>query len=159
MSVRELLVETLAYMPPHRVLDEVSAEAAARRIHGLPHTIVEIVAHLRFWQAWFLDRCEGQAVSMVAHAADGWPPASAADWPALHEAFLRDLERAAALTGDTEALDRPLAPAIEFPPMAGYTRRDALTHLAMHNAHHLGQVVLLRQLAGAWPPPDGSWTW
>ena len=37
------------------------------------------------------------------------------------------------------------------------TKRDVL--VATHNAHHLGQVILLRQLLGAWPPPAGSWTW
>jgi hypothetical protein len=50
-------------------------------------------------------------------------------------------------------------PPIEFPPMADYTIEDALTHLAQHNAHHLGQIVTLRQAIGAWPPPEGSFTW
>jgi uncharacterized damage-inducible protein DinB len=31
--------------------------------------------------------------------------------------------------------------------------------MAAHNSHHLGQVVLLRQILGAWPPPSGSYTW
>jgi hypothetical protein len=39
------------------------------------------------------------------------------------------------------------------------TRFLALVHVANHNAHHLGQIVLLRQLMGRWPPPSGSWTW
>ena len=47
----------------------------------------------------------------------------------------------------------------EFAPLSHFTIRDALTHVAEHNAHHMGQVVLLRQLIGKWPPPDGSWTW
>jgi len=37
--------------------------------------------------------------------------------------------------------------------------QDWFLHVATHNAHHLGQVILLRQLTGAWPPPAGSWTW
>jgi uncharacterized damage-inducible protein DinB len=52
-----------------------------------------------------------------------------------------------------------VTPPIEFPPLTHYTIADALTHVATHNAHHLGQVILLRQLAGTWPPPAGSWTW
>ena len=43
--------------------------------------------------------------------------------------------------------------------MANYTVQQALAHIAVHNAHHLGQVVTLRQLMGQWPPPAGSWTW
>jgi hypothetical protein len=31
--------------------------------------------------------------------------------------------------------------------------------MATHTAHHLGQIIVLRQLLGAWPPPAGSWTW
>jgi hypothetical protein len=31
--------------------------------------------------------------------------------------------------------------------------------MAAHNPHDLGQVVLLRQMLGAWPPPSGSYTW
>ncbi len=58
-----------------------------------------------------------------------------------------------------EAAAAPVSPAIEFPPLAHYTIGDALVHVATHNSHHLGQVVLLRQLHGAWPPPAGSWTW
>jgi uncharacterized damage-inducible protein DinB len=52
-----------------------------------------------------------------------------------------------------------VTPAIEFPPLAHHTVREALVHVAMHNAHHLGQVITLRQLLGAWPPPAGSYTW
>jgi uncharacterized damage-inducible protein DinB len=58
--------------------------------------------------------------------------------------------------GDVE---RPLTPAIDFPPLANYTVRDAVTHVAQHNAHHLGQVIVLRQMMECWPPPSGSWTW
>ena len=50
-------------------------------------------------------------------------------------------------------------PPIEHPPLAGYTVRDAIEHMAAHNSHHLGQVVLLRQMLGACPPPSGSYTW
>ena len=50
-------------------------------------------------------------------------------------------------------------PPIQFPPIAHFTRRDALVHIANHNAHHLGQVIVLRQMMGQWPPPSGGWTW
>lgn len=52
-----------------------------------------------------------------------------------------------------------LTPAIEFPMLAEYSYRDVRAHVAQHNAHHLGQVVVLRQLLGVWPPPSGSCTW
>jgi uncharacterized damage-inducible protein DinB len=118
------------------------------------------VAHLDFWQSWFLARCDGQDSPMVSAAADGWPaPNDAAGWPALRDRFEAGLRRAAAIGDDGERLAKPLSPSIEFPPLANYTVRDALAHVAQHNAHHLGQVVVIRQLLGAWPPPAGSWTW
>lgn len=154
MNREELLLSPFAYMPPPRLLDGLSADDAARRIPGVTHSIAEIVAHLVFWQTWFLERCSGVAVPMAAHAAQGWPEAGAADWESLRGEFVAGLRRALELPDDGR-----LNPPIEFPPIADYTIADALTHLAQHNAHHLGQIVILRQAIGAWPPPDGSFTW
>jgi len=154
MNREELLVHPMAYMQPARVLDGLSAEDAARRIPGLPHSVVEIAAHMVFWQAWFLDRCAGHGTAVPAHAAEGWPAVTAADWPQVRQQFLSDLQRA--LEFDKEG---HLDPPIEFPPMNTYSIADAMTHMALHNAHHLGQIVTLRQALGAWPPPAGSYTW
>jgi uncharacterized damage-inducible protein DinB len=40
-----------------------------------------------------------------------------------------------------------------------YTVGEALVHVSTHNSYHLGQVIVLRQMLGAWPPPAGSYTW
>lgn len=154
MDRKELLLSPLAYMPPPRVLDGLDPGESARAVPGAPHSIVEILAHLVFWQSWFIDRCAGDAKPMVTRASEGWPAAGAEDWLALRAKFLADLQRAAEWPGDG-----PVTPAIKVPGMTRYTISDALTHLAVHNAHHLGQVVTMRQVLGAWPPPDGSWTW
>lgn len=154
MDRRELLLSPLAYMPPPRLLAGLEPGDAARVAPGAPHSIVRVVAHLVFWQSWFLDRCSGVARPMVAKASEGWPPADADDWETLRAQFLDGLQLAVDWPGDG-----PITPAIELPAMAHYTITDALTHVAVHNAHHLGQVVTMRQMLGAWPPPDGSWTW
>lgn len=154
MHREELLRTPLAFMAPAQVLDGLSADDAAKRIPGVTHSIVEILAHIAFWQGWFLQRCAGIAAPMAAHAADGWPPATAADWERLRTQFLSDLERAVHLPGDG-----PVTPSIEFPPVANYTVADVIVHIGQHNAHHLGQIVTLRQALGLWPPPQGSYTW
>ena len=118
-----------------------------------------LVAHMDFWQQWFLRRCRGVAVPMAGRAADGWPEVTAAGWGALLARFEDGLRETAALGDDAEALRRPITPAIEMPAMAHYTRHDALVHIAQHNSHHLGQVVSARQFLGLWPPRAGSWTW
>ena len=156
MNAQELLIDTFVHIPPHRALEQLTAADAERRLAGASHSIAEIVAHMAFWQEWFCRRCDGVADPMAAQAALGWPAVSAGSWPDLHARFVAGLERAARL-GDRG--EQVINPAIEFPPLARYTVRDALVHIAQHNSHHLGQVILLRQLMGRWPPPGGSWTW
>ncbi|MGJ5816733.1 DinB family protein [Paludibaculum fermentans] len=150
----ELLASPLAFMPPARLLDGLTPEEAARPITGVKHSIVEILAHMVYWQAWFLSRCTGVAAPMAEHAAEGWPAAAAGDWAPLREQLLEGLQRALELP-ENGRVDPP----IEFPPLAEYTIGDAITHIAQHNAHHLGQIVILRQMLNLWPPPDGSYTW
>jgi uncharacterized damage-inducible protein DinB len=159
MNPRELLVDTFAYMPPARVLERLASDEAERRAPGANHSIAELVAHLAFWQDWFLRRCEGRAEPMVKTAAQGWPDVARGTWPELERRFLSGLDRAVALGEAPGRASSRIEPAIEFPPLAQYTVGDVLVHLAGHNGHHLGQVIALRQVMGLWPPPSGSWTW
>ena len=138
-------------------MDGLSADDAARRVVGATHTIAEIVAHLSFWQDWFYARCTGDPQPMVTSAATGWPAVGDDQWPTVQSHFIGRLHQLAALAdGD---ISRRVVPPIEFPPLASYTIADSVIHVATHNAHHLGQVIVLRQMLGAWPPPAGSWTW
>ena len=157
MNAQEFLISPIGYLAPEKLLDGLSASDAEHRVSGGVHSVAEIVAHLNFWQDWFHARCTRQRAPMVSSAADGWPAVAPGSWPELRSRFLGRLQQLAALAdGD---VSKPVTPAIEFPPLAHYTIDDALIHVATHNAHHLGQVILLRQLAGTWPPPAGSWTW
>jgi len=159
MHPRSLLRGAHAYLAPAAALDGLSAIHAAHRPEGAPHSIAEIVAHMAFWQEWFLDRCDGKAVPSPASAALGWPKVDDGDWDTVRERFESGFTRALTLADDSARLARPIVPAIEVDFLASYTAGDALTHLALHNAHHLGQVITLRQQLGSWPPPGGSWTW
>jgi uncharacterized damage-inducible protein DinB len=148
-----------AHLAAPAALAGLAPALADQQPPGTPHSIAEIVAHMTFWQAWFLDRCDGQPTPIVAPAALGWPAVARGSWEAGRERFEAGFARGLALSGDSARLDAALAPPVDFPPLATYTIRDALTHVALHNAHHLGQVITLRQQLGAWPPPAGSWTW
>ncbi len=154
MHREELLVHPVAYMPPDQVIAGLSPEGAAQRVPGIHHSIVEIVAHMVFWQAWFLNRCSGIPVPPAAHAAEGWPAVTAADWVRVRDQFLEDLGRSVKLPAKGR-----IDPPIEYPLLANYDVEDALTHVAQHNSHHLGQIVTLRQALSLWPPPGGSYTW
>lgn len=157
MLARELLADTHAYIGPLAALDGLAPALADERPAGAPHSIAEIVAHMTFWLDWFCGQCDGADRPPVEHAADGWPTVTPGSWETVRTRFATGLERALAL--DRQDASRRLDPPIAFPPLAHYTVRDVIEHIAGHNAHHLGQVVLLRQLLAAWPPPAGSYTW
>ena len=142
MRPRELLIDTFEYLPPPKVLQGLSAHDA------------EIVAHMAFWQEWFLKRVAGQAVPPPEHAESGWPAVTPGSWPELYARFLAGLEQAASLNPEGA-----ISPPLEIPPMAHFGVGDVVVHLAVHTAHHMGQVILLRQLRGIWPPPAGGFTW
>ena len=96
------------------------------------------------WQEWFALRIEGKEAPPVVRAAEGWPAVSPGSWDDLSARFLSGLERVANL-GEGEEDARTISPPLEFPSVAHYTVADAIHHVAQHNAHHLGQVVLMRQ--------------
>ena len=95
MPIREMLLDTFVHMPPLGALDAITAEDAVRPPADGLHSVAAILAHMEFWQDWFLDRCEGTAVPMAAAAAAGWPTVSAEGWPALVARFEAGLARAA----------------------------------------------------------------
>ena len=159
MPIRHLVLETVVHLAPMQIIEDLSASDAIQPPAPRMHSVAGLVGHMEFWQRWLLRRCRGEAVPMAVHAADGWPTITAAEWPALRRRFEEGLLEAIALGEEPETLDRPLSPPIEFPAMAGYTRRDTLVHIAQHNSHHLGQVVSARQVLELWPPRAGSWTW
>ena len=45
-----------------------------------------------------------------------------------------------------------LEPGQSITAVKGLTLGEELNCLAVHNAYHLGKVVALRQMIGAWPP-------
>jgi uncharacterized damage-inducible protein DinB len=159
MHARELLVNTHAHIPPAAALEGLSSADAERRVSGANHSVAELVAHLNFWQTWFAQRIDGVDAPMVERAALGWPAVESGSWPDLRTKYLAGLEHLATIGDDVSRLEQLITPAIEFPPLANFTTRDALVHVGVHNAHHLGQIIVLRQLMGTWPPPGGGWTW
>ena len=112
-----------------------------------------------YWQSWFLEHCAGVATPPASTASLGWPAATADEWQSICERFFEGLQKAVKIASDESFPGRRIDPPIEFPLLANYTVADAITHIAIHNAHHLGQIITLRQIMGAWPPPEGSYTW
>ncbi len=161
---RSLLVNLLSgagsFLEPAAVLDGLTSEQALAKPLGLPHSIAEIVSHMCYWQEWF-NRCAVTGFSAAAeHAADGWPAVSTEDWDAVRTRFLASIEEAKRIVRESDSLGEPLLPPdVQIPVLSKDSLGSGILHAAVHSAHHLGQIITMRQLMGLWPPAAGSLTW
>jgi uncharacterized damage-inducible protein DinB len=155
-SLRERLVWLLRSGEAHATLDAaleaLPAEHRGTRAAGQPHTIWRLLEHLRIAQSDILEFSRGPAHVSPDWPQGYWPPEDA---PAGEEAWLQTRRRYA---DDLEAFCRLVSdPSHDLfaalPWGDGQTLlREALL-LADHQAYHVGQIVLLRQLLGSWPAP------
>ena len=125
------------------------ANLRGKRPKGVAHSPWEILEHMRLAQ-WDILEFSRDPKHLSPKWPDGyWPqkaaPPSAAAWTRSVRAFREGLEEMCALV-QSAATDL-FAP---FPHGTGQTiLREALL-LADHNAYHLGELVLVRRLLGAW---------
>jgi uncharacterized damage-inducible protein DinB len=116
-----------------------------------PHSAWELLEHLRMTQRDILDFCRDPAYQERAWPADYWPgspePPSPAAWDDSIASFQADREALRSLAADP-ATDLFAA----IPHGSGQTYLRELLLAADHTAYHLGQLVVVRRLLGAWPP-------
>jgi uncharacterized damage-inducible protein DinB len=152
-ALRQHLVELLKGGHAHATFDQtvknLPAELRGKKPKGAEHSAWQLLEHLRIAQ-WDILEFSRDA----KHKSPDWPggywPTKAAPpdekaWDKSVRAFRRDLNALSALVAD-ESTDL-FAP---IPHGTGQTiLREALL-AADHNAYHLGQLLLLRRLLGAW---------
>lgn len=146
------LLLTGEFAPRAHILAGLTLEQVGIRPAGAPHSIYEELWHAATWQRivfhddmGLLGRWERGEQFPLRPA-----PANEAAWDELVRSFLADSERAVGRSQDEAWLERD-----EGTEHPGFTWRNALEHLAVHSAYHMGEIVLLRQLLGVWsPPPD-----
>jgi uncharacterized damage-inducible protein DinB len=164
MEDRELL-KTLAafqsgFQTPEVVLDGLTEEQATAKPHGLPHSIADLVGHMYYWQDYFNRIASDGYTGFPEHAEEGWPKLESGGWPALRDRFLAAVKQTQELAAISQRLNEKLLPTDSALP---FWERESvgsgLVHASIHSAHHLGQVVTLRQLLKLWPPAAGSMTW
>ena len=117
---------------------------------GLPHTPWRLLEHMRLAQWDILEFCRNPKHVSPDFPDGYWPrgdaPPDAGAWDRSVEAFRADLRAMQELVADASSdLFAPI------PHGQGQTLlREALL-VADHNAYHLGQLVTVRRLLGAWP--------
>ncbi len=117
---------------------------------GQPHTPWRLLEHMRIAQWDILEFCRNPKHVSPKFPEGYWPaddaPRDEAAWNDSIAAFRADLRAMQDLVAD---------PATDL--FAAIAQGDGQTILreallvADHNAYHLGQLVLLRRLLGAWP--------
>ena len=149
--------------PPAHILEAIDESLAHRTHPAAPHTLYAELWHITYWQQISLDWIAGIETPIPPHASVGFPtPAqiAAESWLALTQRFFAGLTQAAQHAADLPNLGRAIrCPSPPPVPTRTMTIEDQLISLAGHNAYHFGRMVLLRQLAGAWPPASGGFTW
>lgn len=151
---------SVGFHSPESALYGLTGEEATAKPAGAPHSIAEIVAHMCFWQDCFNQIALHGFTGFPEHAEGGWPPCTSVEWPALHHRYLAVVGESQRIAREAPDLEAKLLPeGVPIPFLDRDTRGSGVLHGAIHAAHHLGQVVLLRQMMGLWPPAAGSMTW
>lgn len=151
--LREQLRQFIAWGDAHLDWPEALAGFPVKlrgvRPKGAPHSAWELLEHVRIAQWDILEFSRDPKHVSPDFPAGYWPksaaPSSPAAWTKSVKAFLRDRKAFQRLVMDpkTDLLAR-------IPHGSGQTvLREALL-AADHNAHHLGQFILVRRLLGAW---------
>ena len=133
-------------------LADVPLDKRGRRPAGSPHSLWELVEHIRITQHDILAFCRDANYEAPEWPREYWPavtvPTTDADWDGSIAAMRRDREALGRLVQDE---DVDLFAAVPT-GNAQQTYLRAILLVADHTAHHLGQIVLVRRLLGIWPP-------
>ena len=144
-----LLKEGGAHAKFEDIIGDFPANLRGKKPDNFPHTAWMLLEHMRIAQWDILEFSRN-----ARHASPKWPegywpltesPPSAAAWTKSIAGFRKDLKAMEALVSNPRTdLYAPLSWG------DGQTvLREALL-VADHNAYHLGQLVTLRRLLGAW---------
>ncbi len=142
-----------AHVGTMNLFEGLDWKVAGTRPEGAPHSIFQLLNHLSYWDDWVVKWLDGGDPKVPKHASGGWPgslsPTSAKDWQGAVRGFRSELARLVRQSREADLLTT----------RGEHSRLGMLQALASHNSYHAGQVVVLRQMLGKWPPPSGGVTW
>lgn len=139
-----------AHVNFEKAVEGLPARLRGAKPEGAPHTAWELLEHMRIAQWDILEFSRSPKHISPDWPSGYWPqseaPPDARAWAASVKRFRADLEAMEELVEDprTDLYAR-------IPHGEGQTvLREALL-VADHNAFHLGELVFLRRILGAWP--------
>jgi uncharacterized damage-inducible protein DinB len=151
---KDIVASALDWEQAHAGLDSALAnlppELRGKRPDGLPHSIWELLEHIRFTQKDLLEFCVNENYHEPKWPEDYWPkspaPKSDAEWTACIRAIHADGAELAKFTAETD-----VDLTSKIPHGTGQTYLRTVLVAIDHNSHHLGQIILNRRLLGSWP--------
>jgi DinB family protein len=139
-----------AHMPFEAAVLDFPDEAMNRRPPNVDYTPWHLIEHLRLTQADILDYVTNPEYVGLEWPREYWPDPSAlttrAEWDATIAGFLADRATIRGLVADD---DRDLFAVLPGTP--GHTLLREVRIIADHNAYHVGEFAILRQVMGTWP--------
>lgn len=161
MTTKEILLEQFTacydrngwFVALKNALENLTAEQANWKTETLGNSIAEILAHLNFYNAAYLKRFKGIEYVYPIESNDETFTGAAtdADW-------LAEVEKFNAIMSEWRTLieaagDEKFGEAVSKTNEANWA--TLLAHVNAHNAHHGGQIVVIRKLQGSWNAKDG----
>lgn len=152
-TVRSLLLEQLegknAHVGFYQAVQGLTYKQAGIRVEGVPHTIWELIEHIRIAQDDILEFCNNPNYEALDWPKDYWPdesrPESKEQYEESVQAVQDGIEEMGKLIRDPKNNVQQV-----FPHGDGQTLFREAMLIVDHNAYHIGQIVLVRRLLGSW---------
>lgn len=153
-ALRDYLSKALGWHDAHadwkKALDRLAPALQATRPPGSPHSPWELLEHARIAQWDIVEFCRNPKHVSPAWPQGYWPktpaPPDDTSWARSTKAFEADTRFLQRLVANPKT--DLLAP---IPHGSGQTILREILLVLDHNSYHLGQLILVRKLLGAWP--------
>jgi hypothetical protein len=152
-AIRDHLARMLEWGEAHATFDAAVAELPpdlrGRVPPGLPYSPWQLVEHLRITQHDILEFCRNAEYHELEWPDQYWPPSvSPPSADAWDDSLRRYREDRAAL--QSLARDPAVELTARIPHGTGQTYLRELLLAADHTAYHVGELIVVRRLLGAW---------
>ena len=148
-QLRRLLDWEDAHVGFDRAVADIPADLRGSQPAGVPYSPWQLLEHLRITQHDILDFCRNPDYEELEWPADYWPASSAPPSPSAWENAISQFRQDRKALQDLAA-DRSIDLFAKIPHGQGQTYLRELVLAADHAAYHIGELVVVRRLLGAW---------
>jgi uncharacterized damage-inducible protein DinB len=152
-ALREQLGRLLAWEDAHvgfdRAVADIPMELRGRQPSGVPYSPWQLLEHLRITQRDILEFCRNSDYHELEWPADYWPPSPAPPTPSAWDDAVNQFRQDRKALQDLAA-DTSIDLFAKIPHGQGQTYLRELLLVADHTAYHVGELIVVRRLLGAW---------